>query len=158
MNPAFQKSVDTFLSNKKVAVAGFSSLGNQPANIIYDKFKTNGYQVFAVNPKHESVQKVECYPSLKAIPEKVDAVMICTPPQATLDTVKECAGLGIKNVWLHQSFGEGSYNQEAVDYCKEQGINCVYSACPMMFIKPDFAHLCMRGILSLSGRFKKNQN
>lgn len=156
MNTIFQKSVDAFLESKKIAVAGFSHDTNQPANHIYKKFKTNGYTVFAVNPKSDSIKSVDCYPNLKSVPEKIDAVMICTPAQATLDTVKECSELGIKNVWLHQSFGEGSYNQEAVDLCKRQGINCVYSGCPMMFIKADFAHLCMRGILSLSGRFRKN--
>ena len=154
MNKSFKKSVDSFLTSKSVAVAGYSSLGDQPANIIYDKLVKNGYKVFAVNPKHSKIKEVTCFPSLKEIPERVQSVVICTPAEATFETVKQCADLGIKNVWLHQSFGTGSYNQQAVEYCKTNGINCVYSGCPMMFIEPDFGHLCMRGILSFSGRFK----
>ena len=155
MNSSFFNAVQTFLRSKRIAVAGYSNDNKQPANYIYEKFKNNGYSVYAVNPKNSSITHIPCYRSLSEISDKIDGVMICTPPDAGLDIIKECQQLGIQNVWLHQSFGNGSYNKLAVELCKAENINCVHSGCPMMFINPDIVHLCIRGILSLGGRFKK---
>lgn len=156
MNTPFLNSVQTFLKSNSIAVAGYSSDGNQPANYIYEKFKKHGYTVFAVNPKNSPITQVPCYKNLTEIRDRIDAVMVCTPPDISLKIVEDCKQIGIKNVWLHQSFGSGSFNQQALEMCKAENINCVYSGCPMMFIEPDFVHRCMRGILSFSGRFKKN--
>jgi uncharacterized protein len=157
MNREFKQRVDNFLSQKKIAFAGYSSLGAAVANGLYDKFKKNGYTVFAINPKYQEVKDVECFPDLKSIPEKVDAVMISTAPEATLDIIKQCIDLGIKYVWIHKSFGNGSYNQEAIDLAEKNGIEIIPQACPMMFLKPDPFHFCFRVIMNLKGKLKINQ-
>ena len=76
MDPKFKQRVDAFLAQKNIAIAGYSSQKGQVANGLYDKFKKNGYQTFAVNPKFQEIKDVTCYPDLKSIPEKPDAVMI----------------------------------------------------------------------------------
>ena len=43
--------------------------------------------------------------NLKSIPGGVDAVVIATRPQLAEATVRECADLGIKHVWMHRAFG-----------------------------------------------------
>ena len=159
MDKTFKQRVDNFLAQKKIAFAGYSSLGAAVANGLYDKFKNNGYTTYAVNPKYQDVKGVDCFPDLKSIPEKVDAVMISTPPEASLNIVKECIELGIKHVWVHKSFGEGSFNQEAVDLAEKNGIEIIPQACPMMFLKPDPFHFCFRFIMNMKGRLKiKNLN
>jgi len=154
MKETYKKKVNDFLNLKQIAIAGFSSEGNQPGNYIYDKLKKNGYTVYAVNPKNEAVKNVECFASLKDIPNKIDSVVICTPPAATLDIVKICKELSIKHVWMHRSFDQGSYSQEAENFCIENGITCISSGCPMMFLKADIAHKCMKWILNWSGKFE----
>jgi hypothetical protein len=154
MDPKFKTSIQDFLEQKTIAIAGYSSDNKQFANAIADKFRKNGYVVYGINPKFREKSVDSCYPDLRSIPVKPDAVLCCTPPPATMDIVKECIDLKIWHVWMHQSFGQGSHNKEAVKLCRENGISCIPSGCPMMFLKADPAHVCFRWILNLTGRFK----
>ncbi|KAA3609771.1 MAG: CoA-binding protein [Calditrichaeota bacterium] len=152
MNESYRKKIDDFLGLRHIAVVGYSSEGNQPGNFIYDKLIKNEYTVFAVNPKNESVKDINCFASLKDVPEKIEGVIICTPPAATLEVVKMCKELNIQHVWMHRSFDQGSFNKEAESFCIENNINCISSGCPMMFLKADVAHKCMKWILDLTGK------
>ncbi|MBI1763452.1 MAG: CoA-binding protein [Acidobacteria bacterium] len=147
------KQVTEFLSCKRIAVAGVSRDARQPANAIYRKLRGAGYQVFAVNPQATEVEGDPCYPDLHAVPQPLEAVVIVTPANAAAQVVQECAALGIGQVWLHRSFGDGSVSAEAVRECERLGINCLVGGCPMMYCEPvDFGHRCMRWVLKLQKR------
>jgi predicted CoA-binding protein len=112
------KQVAEFLSKKRIAVVGVSRNFQQPANAIYRKLKGAGYQVYAINPNATQVEGNPCYPDLHSVPEPVEAVMIVTHPDMAAKIARECADLGIRHVWLHRSFGQGSVSKEAVAECK----------------------------------------
>jgi uncharacterized protein len=154
MNPNYNEQVDTFLKAKNVAIAGYSTNKNQPANSIYKRFSENGYNVFAINPKAEAISDVKCYSSLQDIAETVDAVVICTPPLVTLSVVNECIKKDIKNIWIHRSVDQGSYNAEAVELGKKNNINCIACGCPLMFLNADFPHKCIRWFMDVTGKLK----
>ncbi|HEX5084285.1 MAG TPA: CoA-binding protein [Blastocatellia bacterium] len=147
------KPVVEFLSHKRIAVAGVSRDVQQPANAIYRKLKGAGYQVYAVNPNAAQVEGDPCYPDLHSTPELVEAVMIVTHPDISAGIVRECADLGIRHVWLHRSFGQGSVSDEAVAECERLGVNCLVGGCPMMYCEPvDFGHRCMKWVLRMQSR------
>ncbi len=147
------KPVAEFLSKKHIAVAGVSRNFQQPANAIYRKLKSAGYQVYAINPNAERVEGDACYPDLHSVPEPIEAVMIVTHPDMAAKVVRECADLGIRHVWLHRSFGQGSISEEAVFECVLHNIACLVGGCPMMYCEPvDFGHRCMRWILKMQKR------
>jgi predicted CoA-binding protein len=147
------KQVSEFLSKKRIAVAGVSRDSQQPANAIYRKLRGAGHQVYAINPNAAQVEGDACYPDLHSIPGSVEAVMIVTHPDIAAKVVRECADLGIRHVWLHRSFGQGSVSEEAAAECERQNINCLVGGCPMMYCEPvDFGHRCMRWILKLQRR------
>ncbi|MEN8119469.1 MAG: CoA-binding protein [Bacteroidota bacterium] len=154
MDTKFKNRVNDFLAQKNIAFAGYSSEGTEVANHLYNKFKKNGYNVFAVNPKFKQVKNIECFPDIKSIPEKPDALMISTPPSATINLVKECIELGIKHVWIHKAFGNGSYSKDAVKLAEKNGIEIIPNACPMMFLKPDIFHACVKWVLNIKGKLK----
>ena len=71
-----EQIVDDFLAQRRIAVAGVSSTEpNAPANLILRKLRDAGHEVFAVNPKVDTVEGGPCHPSLAAIPGGVDAVV-----------------------------------------------------------------------------------
>lgn len=153
-----EEKVGDFLNQKRIAVAGVSRTKPSPANLIYDKFKRAGYQVFAVNPNAATFQSDPCYPDLKSIPGGIDGVVVVTRPEVTAEIVRQCAEAVVPRVWMHQSFAKGatSVSEEAVRFCKEHSISVIDGACPMMFCKPvDFGHKCMRWVLSLTGGLPK---
>jgi predicted CoA-binding protein len=151
-----KEAVDEFLAQDRFAVAGVSRSGKVPANSIYHRLKDAGYTVFPTNPTTDEVEGVPCYPDLKSIPGGVNGVMIATHPRVALEIVEECAELGINYVWFHRSFGQGSFAEEALSYCKENGIKAIPGGCPMMFVgKVDIGHKCMRWFMEVTGSLPK---
>jgi predicted CoA-binding protein len=156
--------VQNFLAQKKVAVVGVSDKRDTGCNLAYQKFKENGYQVYAVNPRISTYSGQTCYADLKSIPEKVDAVFILASPKVTEQVVQQCIDLGVKHVWMHCMMGTKpglaagmtSVSQSAVEMCKSNGIEVIPGACPNQFLKPDFGHKMMRGMWGLFGFINVN--
>lgn len=151
--PTLKAAAADFLAQRRIAVAGVSRKGDVAANFIYRKLRAAGYEVFAINPNAETVEGDRCYPSLGAIPGGVDGVVIATHPQVTEQLVRECASLGIRRVWMHRSFGQGSVDTGAVRLSRELGLAVIPGSCPMMFCEPvDTGHKCMRWLIGVVGR------
>ena len=52
-----KQAADLFLANKRVAVTGVSrEAGSHGGNIVYQRLRERGYDVFAVNPNAEEVE------------------------------------------------------------------------------------------------------
>ena len=154
--------VDDFLAQKKIAVVGVSDKRDTGCNLGYRKFKENGYEVFAVNPRISEFEGDPCYPDLKSIPEIPDAVFILASPKVTDEVVQQCVDLGVKHVWMHCMMGTKpglvgsmtSVSQNAVEMCRENGIAVIPGSCPNQFLKPDFGHAMMRGLWGMLGFMK----
>lgn len=156
--------VQDFLAQKKIAVVGVSDKRETGSNMAYKKFKQNGYQVYPINPRISSYDGETCYPDLKSIPDKPDAVFILASPKVTDQIVQECAELGVKHVWMHclmgtksgLAKGTTSVSQEAVEVCKANNITVIPGSCPNQFLDPDFAHKMMRGMWRMFGLMNMN--
>ena len=97
--------LESLFSPRSVAVIGasnrFGKWGfNLAATLLVSNFKGS---VFLVNPREKIVLGRKAYPSLEAIPEKVDLAVIAVPAQASIAMVDECGRLGIRNVLLVSS-------------------------------------------------------
>jgi predicted CoA-binding protein len=146
-----------FLSNKRIAVTGVSRTPkSHGSNIVYRRLRRRGYQVFAVNPNAEEVEGDRSYHDLGSIPGGVDAVVIGTGPGMAESTMHECGELGIKKVWMHRSFGEGSVSDAATGYGRKRGITVIDGGCPCMFDPTaDLGHKAKRLVCALTGNLPK---
>jgi len=123
-----------------------------PANAIFRKLRASGFEVVPVNPHADELEGVPCYPDLAAVPGEIDGLVIATPPAAALDLVRQAGARGVRRVWFHRSFGEGSVAEEAVRECAGRGIEPIVGGCPLMYCDPvDFGHRCMRWWLNRKG-------
>ena len=139
-----------FLANKRVAVTGVSRTAKgHGSNAVYQRLRQRGYEVFAVNPNADQVEGDRCYHDLTSIPGGVQAVVIGTRPDLAEGTMRECAELGIKNVWMHRGPGTGSVSDAATRYGREHGITVIDGGCPLMFgPTADTGHKFMRVLFS----------
>jgi uncharacterized protein len=157
--PTIDAAIDDFLAQKRIAVAGVSREpgGKHGGNIVYQRFKERGYDVFAVNPNADTVEGGDpCYRSLAAIPGGVDAVVIATRPEVAPSVVEECRQLGISRVWMHRSFAGGSVSKEAHELCRQSGIASIAGGCPLMYgPTSDGGHRFMKLFLGLFGQLPK---
>jgi hypothetical protein len=150
-----EEAASAFLAKKRVAVTGVSRTPKtHGSNSVYKRLRERGYEVFAVNPNAAEVEGDRSYKDLTSIPGGVDAVVIGTRPEIAENTMRECAELGIKHVWMHRGPGAGSVSKAATDYGRQQGITVIDGGCPLMF-RPtsDFGHRLMRVVFA--GRVPK---
>ncbi len=152
-----KQAATEFLANKRIAVTGVSrNPKGHGSNIVYQRLRQRGYEVFAVNPNADEVEGDDCYQDLKSIPGGVDAVVIGTRPLTAEATMRECAELGIKHVWMHRLYGTGSVSKTAAEYGRQQGITVIDGGCPLMFAPTaDLGHKAMRFMFTMAGNVPK---
>jgi len=147
-----REAATEFLAKERIAVTGVSHAPKgHGSNMVYQRLRERGYDVYAVNPNADEVEGDVCYHDLKSIPDGVEAVVIGTRPEAADDTMRECAELGIGHVWMHRGPGAGSVSATAAAYGRGQGIKVIDGGCPLMFDPTaDIGHKCMKAIFTLT--------
>jgi uncharacterized protein len=140
------EAASEFLAKNRVAVTGVSrEPKSHGSNNVYKRLRERGYDVFAVNPNAQEVEGDRCYRDLQSIPGGVEAVVIGTRPEIAEETMRECAELDIKHVWMHRGPGAGSVSAAATDYGRLHGITVIDGGCPLMFgPTADLGHRVMR--------------
>ncbi len=147
-----KKSIDEFVSKKKLAIVGVSRNKKKFGNYICKELSKKGYQIFPVHPSLEKVDGVECYESFEKLPEDVDSLILNIPPYKAKEAVKEVAQQGIKRVWLQQ----GSSSDEVLKACTDNGIEYVDNECIIMYAEPvESFHKIHRFIWKLIGKYPK---
>jgi predicted CoA-binding protein len=147
---SIKEAASAFLANKRVAVTGVSRAPkDHGSNVVYKRLRERGYEVFAVNPNADQVEGDPCYHDLKSIPGGVQAVVIATRPELAEGTMRECAEVGITQVWMHRGPGPGSVSSAATEYGRQHGITVIDGGCPLMFgPTADFGHKVMRRVFA----------
>ncbi|MGB4204296.1 MAG: CoA-binding protein [Bacteroidales bacterium] len=129
-----------FLNYKRIAVGGVSRNRDKYGNIVFRKLLKYGYQVFPVNKNTDEIEGHKCYRSIDDLPQNIDALVLVTPPEQSLELIRQANGLGIKNFWLQ----EGAENQEIIDFGKANDLNIITGYCIMVQLKrmkePDRNH------------------
>src|SRR5689334_6355522 len=150
--PTMKEAASEFLAHKRIAVTGVSRKSKEHgSNTVFKRLRERGYKVFAVNPNAAEVEGDRSYHDLSSIPGGVDAVVIATRPEHAEETMRQCAELGIKHVWMHHGAGGTSVSPTATAYGRQNGITVIDGGCPLMFgPAADFGHKVMR--VALGGR------
>lgn len=154
---SIKEAAADFLGHRRIAVTGVSRTPkDHGSNVVYQRLRQRGYEVFAVNPNADEVEGDRCYLDLKSIPGGVDAVIIGTRPETAEATMRECVELGITRVWMHRGPGGGSVSAAATEYGRAHGVTVIDGGCPLMFgPTADAGHKVMRFIFSATGNVPK---
>jgi predicted CoA-binding protein len=146
-------SVTAFLAGKPIVVAGVSRSGSAPANAIFRRLRERGLEPIPVNPHAAELEGQACYPQLESVPGPVHAVMVVTHPKDAGAVARAALARGVKHVWFHRSFGDGSVSDDAVALCRSQGVEPIVGGCPLMYCPPvDAGHRFFRWWLCRRGR------
>jgi len=127
-----REQVSDFVSQRRLALVGISRGGRKFGNAAFRELSAKGYTVLPVHPEAETLEGARCWPSLAALPERVDGVVVVVPPAEAAKVVEEAHAAGIPRVWLQQ----GAESPEAIRFCEEHGIRVVHHECIFMFAEP----------------------
>ncbi len=147
-----REQIDQVIGSETIAVAGVSKNPNKFGSAVYRDLKSKGYKVVGLNPVMDSFEGDPCYKALADIPEKPSALICVVKPEVTEVLVREAHGLGIDKVWMQQ----GAESEEAVKFCRDNGMSVVSNACVMMYAEPvNSIHKFHRGLSKLFGKYQK---
>jgi acetyl coenzyme A synthetase (ADP forming)-like protein len=113
---------------RTVAVIGASHDPNKIGYKIVQNIVANGYtgKVYPVNPKGGEILGLAVAPTIRDIPEEIDAALIVVPAKAVFETVQQCAAHRVKFVLIISSgFSEiGNLEEERkiVAYARAHGM------------------------------------
>ncbi len=95
--PTVRHSLDPVFKPQSVAVLGASATPGAVGSILMRNLLGNpfGGVVYPINPKRRAVHGVHCYPSLAALPERVDLAVIATPAATVPNLIENCVAAGI---------------------------------------------------------------
>ena len=116
-----------------MAIYGASATPNSVGQSIIQNFIKPQYEgkVYAVNPKYDQVLGVPCYPSLQAIPDEIDLVVVAVPARIAPRIFEDIATKGAKAaIVISGGFSEvGTRGKELEDEIvaigKENGIRII---------------------------------
>ncbi len=108
-----------------IASVGLSSKADRPSLGVDSFLKSKGYRVIPVNPNETEVLGEKAYPSLEAVPDKIDIVQVFRRPEHAPAIVDSAIKLGAKVVWMQ----DGAGNPEAAKKAEAAGLVAVVDDC-----------------------------
>ena len=100
VTPPNTQHLENFFRADSVALIGASATPGKIGNSVLDSLLAYEYQgkVFPINPGRDEIMGAKTYPSLEAIPEQVDLVIVTIDLRLVPDVIKVCASKGIHNM------------------------------------------------------------
>jgi len=108
-------------TTKTIAIVGLSANWWRPSYFAAKYLKEHGYRIIPVNPQYQEVLGEKCYPDLRAIPEKVDAVDCFRKSEEILPLADDAIAIGAKVLWMQL----GVTNAEARRRAEAAGLEVV---------------------------------
>ncbi len=89
--------IEKFFNPNSVAIVGASPKPGKVGNVILANFKKRFKgRIYPVNPKHEEIMGLKCYPSIKDLPETPDLVVIAIPAPKVPQVLRDAGEKGVK--------------------------------------------------------------
>ncbi len=120
-----EATIDKILTLHTIAVVGLSPKAERPSHGVARYLLAQGYRVIPVNPAHEEILGLKCYPSLKEVPEPVEVVDIFRRTEYAVPMAEEAIAIGAKAFWLQL----GIVNDEAIQLAEAAGLLAVQNRC-----------------------------
>lgn len=158
----------SFFYPNSVVLVGASAKKGSIGNVILNNLKKFKGKVYAVNPNYTEIDGVECFESVKSLPEPVDLAVLATPARTVPQIVEECGEKNIRNVIVisagfKETGTEGAILEEKVAEIARKhkirllGPNCLGIINPEINLNATFSEIMPRdgkiAFLSQSGAF-----
>jgi acetyltransferase len=91
--------LQSFFNPKSVAIIGATEKEGSTGRTIIENLllAKDKITIYAINPRHEKVLDIKCYPKITALPEIPELVLIATPASTVPDIVEEIGQAGVKS-------------------------------------------------------------
>jgi len=149
-------SLQKFFSPDSIAVIGARNREKKVGGMVFKNLLRGNYkgQLYAVNPKHKTIQGQPCVASVIDIKSPVDLAVIATPAATIPGILVDCGKKGIENILIlsagfSESGDEGKKLEAAIlDLAKQynmriMGPNCLGIIIPSLNINASFSNIAV---------------
>jgi acyl-CoA synthetase (NDP forming) len=97
--------LDKLMSPRSIAVVGASERADAIGTRVIRNLRVMGFRgaIYPVNPRYAELADLPCFPSLSALPERVDAAFLAVPAAQGPMLVDEAARCGVPAVFINAS-------------------------------------------------------
>lgn len=110
---------------RNIAVVGISTHPHRPAHSVPLYLQQHGYTIFPVRGDVEEILGTPTFPSLEAISDPIDLVLLFKRPNEVPPFVEQAIGIGSQVVWMQ----EGIVNKAAAEFARDAGATVIMDAC-----------------------------
>lgn len=105
MRRSGQHPLESFFNPSSIAIIGASRDGTKIPGLLLAFLRKNQFSgaIYPVNPNYPDINGLQCYPSLDAIVQPVDLVIVIIPARVVLGALEDCARLGVKHAIIISS-------------------------------------------------------
>ncbi len=103
--------LNSLFNPKNIAIVGASSNPGSISGQFLRYLKRYEFKgpIYPVNPRHQEISGLPCFPSVSAIPERVDLAICVVPNQGVTQVVEECTEKGVGYLMIPSTgFAEAS--------------------------------------------------
>ena len=108
-----------------IAMVGLSANWYRPSYFAAKYMMEHGYRVIPVNPAYTSVLGERCYPSLSAVPERIDMVDCFRKPAEIPALAEEAVAIKARCLWIQL----GIVHEAAASRAASAGLDVVMDRC-----------------------------
>ena len=125
-NPADATIRDILAPPRTIAVVGCSSDPSRDSHQIAALLKAKGHTIIPVNPHCQEVLGEQCFPSLHAVPTRIEMVDVFRRSQFVGQVAEESIAVGASILWLQL----GVIDPAAAQWAREAGLTVIMDRCP----------------------------
>ena len=94
------RSLDKIFAPRSIAVVGASDKPGKVGTVTLANLQQAGFAgpIYPVNPHHDELQGLRCYPGVGELPRGVDLAILCTPAEGVPALIRQCGDSGIGGV------------------------------------------------------------
>ncbi len=147
------RNLEKIFRPQRIAVVGASNRPESVGYVILKNLVSSGFQgvIYPVNPKHEAIQGIQAYPSVRDVPHTPDLAVICTPAHTVPGIVRQCGEAGILGIIIisagfREAGKEGKKLEEEIRAVQREfdgvriiGPNCLGVIVPSLKLNASFA-------------------
>ncbi|HEY7741472.1 MAG TPA: CoA-binding protein, partial [Burkholderiales bacterium] len=98
VDPSMRHYFTPLFEPDAVAIIGASEHKGSVGAVLIGNMRAAGYRgsLYAVNPKYREVSGMPCFPTIGAVPGRVDLAVIATPAATVPGVIEQCGAAGVR--------------------------------------------------------------
>jgi len=151
--------LDGFFTPETIAVVGVAREPGKVGHFVFRNLIDGGFPgaVWPINPKAEEILEHTCYPSVEALPQTPDLVIVAVPAHVVSDVIRQCAAVGVTSaIILSAGFKEtgpvgARLERELAQVAAEGGVRLLGPNCLGLVATPARLNAAFAGSLPRRG-------